>query len=109
MANLSIFSNFAEDFLNQSKHIMGDTLNPFAKPLYVMVKPASSTCNLACEYCYYLEKKNIYKNQDKTGKFIMSDALLEEFIQQYIQSQTMPQVLFTWYGGKPLTRTHTFF
>lgn len=88
---------------------MGDTLNPFAKPLYVMVKPASSTCNLACEYCYYLEKKNIYKNQDKTGKFIMSDALLEEFIQQYIQSQTMPQVLFTWHGGEPLTRPLSFY
>ena len=32
------------------------TYAPFAKPLYVMVKPVGAVCNLACEYCYYLEK-----------------------------------------------------
>ena len=31
------------------------TYAPFAKPLYVMVKPVGAVCNLACEYCYYLE------------------------------------------------------
>ncbi len=88
---------------------MSTTCNPFAKPLYVMVKPASSTCNLACKYCYYLEKKNIYKDQDSTGKFLLSDSLLEEFVRQYIQSQTMPQVLFTWHGGEPLMRPLSFY
>ena len=26
------------------------TYAPFAKPLYVMVKPVGAVCNLACEY-----------------------------------------------------------
>lgn len=28
----------------------------FARPMYVMLKPAGSLCNLRCKYCYYLEK-----------------------------------------------------
>ena len=50
------------------------TYAPFAKPLYVMVKPVGAVCNLACEYCYYLEKANLYK---ENPKHVMSDELLE--------------------------------
>ena len=51
------------------------TFAPFAKPLYVMVKPVGAVCNLACEYCYYLEKANLYKDNPK---HVMSDELLEK-------------------------------
>ena len=40
---------------------------PFARPLYVMVKPVGSVCNLACEYCYYLEKGNLKINISQVG------------------------------------------
>ncbi len=36
---------------------------PFAKPLYVMLKPVGSRCNLDCDYCYYLEKANLYREK----------------------------------------------
>lgn len=68
------------------------TYAPFAKPLYVMLKPVGAVCNLACDYCYYLEKSRLYQ---ENPKHVMSDELLEKFIEQYINSQTMPQVLFT--------------
>jgi uncharacterized protein len=51
--------------------------NPFAKPLYIMAKPAGPTCNLACKYCYYLEKDNLYSGD---ARHIMSDAVLERYI-----------------------------
>ena len=35
---------------------MSQTIAPFARPLYVMTKPVGAVCNLACDYCYYLEK-----------------------------------------------------
>jgi sulfatase maturation enzyme AslB (radical SAM superfamily) len=35
---------------------MNTTIMPFSKPLYVMTKPVGAVCNLACDYCYYLEK-----------------------------------------------------
>lgn len=85
------------------------TVSPFSKPLYVMVKPASSICNLNCKYCYYLEKTNLYKAGDADGRFILTDQLLEKFIEQYICSQTQQQVMFTWHGGEPLMRPLSFY
>lgn len=82
------------------------TLAPFARPLYVMLKPAGSVCNLACDYCYYLEKANLYSN---SSKHVMSDELLEKFIEEYINSQTTPHVMFTWHGGETLMRPISFY
>lgn len=85
---------------------MSQTIAPFARPLYVMTKPVGAVCNLACDYCYYLEKANLYKD---ISKHVMSDELLEKFIREYIGSQTMPQVLFTWHGGETLMRPLSFY
>ncbi len=86
---------------------MNDNIaTPFAKPLYVMLKPAGAHCNLACKYCYYLEKNNLYQN---SHHHLMSDEMLEQFTREYIEAQTMPQVLFTWHGGEPLMRSIDFY
>ena len=87
--------------------MMNDNIaTPFAKPLYVMLKPAGAHCNLACKYCYYLEKNNLYQN---SHRHLMSDEMLEQFTREYIEAQTMPQVLFTWHGGEPLMRSIDFY
>ncbi len=86
--------------------MMENTFAPFSRPLYVMTKPAGSTCNLACEYCYYLEKSNLYREEKVHA---MSDELLERFTKEYIESQTMPQVMFTWHGGETLMRPLSFY
>lgn len=86
---------------------MNDNIaTPFAKPLYVMLKPAGAHCNLACKYCYYQEKNNLYQN---SHRHLMSDEMLEQFTREYIEAQTMPQVLFTWHGGEPLMRSIDFY
>ena len=77
---------------------------PFGSPLYVMLKPVGSRCNLNCRYCYYLEKSQLYPNQEP-----LSEELLETFIRQYLEAQTMPQVLFTWHGGEPLLLPLSFY
>jgi uncharacterized protein len=64
----------------------------------VMLKPAGSSCNLNCTYCYYLEKKKLY-SAEKDPK--MPDEVLESFIKQYIETQQVPVVTFTWQGGEP--------
>ena len=79
---------------------------PFAKPLYVMLKPAGAHCNLACKYCYYLEKNKLYPTAQR---HLMSDEMLEQFTREYIEAQTMNQVLFTWHGGEPLLRSIDFY
>lgn len=86
---------------------MNDNIaNPFAKPLYVMLKPAGAHCNLACKYCYYLEKDKLYPTAQR---HLMSDEMLEQFTREYIEAQTMNQVLFTWHGGEPLLRSIDFY
>ena len=86
---------------------MNDNIaNPFAKPLYVMLKPAGAHCNLACKYCYYLEKNKLYPTAQR---HLMSDEMLEQFTREYIEAQTMNQLLFTWHGGEPLLRSIDFY
>lgn len=80
--------------------------SPFSRPLYVISKPAGASCNLACEYCYYLEKLQLYRHD---ARHVMSDEMLERFVKQYIESQTMQQVLFCWHGGETLMRPLSFY
>lgn len=87
--------------INRTPH-----LAPFAKPMYVMLKPVGSLCNLDCHYCYYLEKSNLYG--DYKSK-VMTEQLLEKFIEEYLNSQTMNEVLFTWHGGEALMRPISFY
>jgi len=73
---------------------------------HVMAKPAGSTCNLDCKYCFYLSKEGLPKGPG-TGE--MSDETLELFIQQYIEGVTGPEVVFSWQGGEPTLRGIEFF
>ena len=76
------------------------------RPLYVMLKPVGAACNLACTYCYYLEKEQLYPHHSQCE---LSDGLLEHFTQQYLNTPGRQPVLFTWHGGEPLLRDITFY
>lgn len=82
-------------------------LSPFSSPLYVMPKPVGASCNMACKYCYYLEKKKYYPTDEP--RHLMSEATLEEFIRQYIGATTTPEVNFTWHGGEAMMRPISFY
>lgn len=79
---------------------------PFEAPMYIMAKPAGPQCNLACEYCYYLEKSSLY---DRRNRPWMSDATLERYIRDYIAAQTTEAVEFVWHGGEATMRPLDFF
>jgi uncharacterized protein len=64
----------------------------------VFVKPVGALCNLACSYCYYLDKQDIY--QEETN-FRMADDLLEAYIIQHINASAGPDMFFSWHGGEP--------
>ena len=80
---------------------------PFATPLYVMAKAPGSSCNLQCSYCYYLDKGQLYAGVK--GTHVMSDDVLETFVRQYIEAQSMPRIMFTWHGGESLLRPISFY
>ncbi len=83
-----------------------NTISPFSRPLYVMLKPVGASCNLRCKYCYYLEKSKLYQN---TPTRVLSEEMLENFTKEYIEAQTMNDVLFTWHGGETMMRPLSFF
>ena len=85
---------------------MNNTFAPFAKPMYVMLKPVGSACNLNCTYCYYLEKEHLYPSAKSQ---MMSEILLEKFTEEYINAQTQNEILFTWHGGEALLRPISFY
>jgi len=76
-------------------------------PFHVIVKPIGPLCNLDCEYCFYLNKTDMFKG----SKFRISDELLETHIKDYIESQPdgCQEVGFAWQGGEPTLLGVDFF
>ncbi len=64
----------------------------------IMLKPAGSLCNLDCNYCYYLDKADIYGGREPR----MTEDMLEEVVREYIAANDVPEVTFNWHGGEPL-------
>ena len=64
---------------------------------HVLAKPTGATCNLACSYCFFLDKELLYPDSD----FRMTDETLESYIQQLIESHRSARVTVSWQGGEP--------
>ncbi len=75
-----------------------------AQPFHLMLKPAGPACNLACTYCYYLEKSRLFP-----GGTLMDDATLERVTAAYLQGHPGAEVIFGWQGGEPLLLGRDFF
>ena len=67
------------------------------RAFHLMLKPAGSLCNLDCNYCYYLDKADIYGGREPR----MSPEMLETVIRKYIEANDVPEVQFNWHGGEP--------
>ena len=65
--------------------------------IHVLAKPTGPKCNLACKYCFYLDKELFYPNSN----FRMGDEVLENYIRQLIESHRVPRVTVAWQGGEP--------
>jgi len=79
-------------------------------PFQLMIKPVGPVCNLQCDYCYYLEKTQLYKDRKTTtSAFGMSPEVLENCVREYIGSQDYEHILFTWQGGEPTMLQVDFF
>ena len=78
------------------------------RPFHVLSKPIGPICNLACDYCFYLDKTEYYSGQNR---FDMGDDVFEAHIRNYIESQPVPckEVTFGWQGGEPTLRGVDFF
>ncbi len=67
------------------------------RPIGVLVKPASSLCNLRCSYCFYLAKQGMYPWERGPR---LSLETFERFLTSYL-AWNGPQLSFAWQGGEP--------
>jgi uncharacterized protein len=63
----------------------------------VMAKPAGPSCNMRCDYCYYIGKGALFPG----GLWRMPEELLERYIVQRLESSPGPATHFEWHGGEP--------
>ena len=68
------------------------------KPLQsILVKPTGPDCNLACDYCFYIDKCGLYPD---TKKHKMSIKIIEVLIKNAIK-KSGNEISINWHGGKP--------
>jgi len=81
-------------------------MQPHKKSLnFILVKPAGPDCNMACQYCFYLEKSNLFA-ESKVHR--MSEDVLKEMIRQ-ATTQCEQNISFGWQGGEPTLMGLSFF
>ena len=70
-----------------------------------LIKPAGPDCNMACRYCFYLPKHELFP---ETSTHRMSDEVLEALVRQVMQGGGS-NVVFAWQGGEPTLMGVEFF
>ena len=75
-------------------------------PLSLMIKPASSLCNLSCEYCFY---RDVTEHREHLGFGIMEKDMAKTLIEKALQYADGEQVAFAFQGGEPTLAGLDFF
>jgi uncharacterized protein len=65
-------------------------------PITLMIKPASSFCNLKCDYCFYLDEE---KNREDKQRKIMNYSTMEEIVRKTHEKSNYINYIFQ--GGEP--------
>jgi len=65
--------------------------------IHVLAKPTGARCNLACSYCFFLDKERLYPG----STFRMCERTLETYIRQLVNAHQSQKVAVAWQGGEP--------
>jgi len=71
----------------------------------LLIKPGGAACNLACAYCFYLDKAQLYPG----SPLRMPDEVLEACLRQLLDSPPGAPVEVAWQGGEPTLMGLDFF
>ena len=75
-------------------------------PLSIMIKPASSLCNLRCKYCFYCD---VAANREVFSLGKMNEATAEKLIKDALSFAEGSSVAFAFQGGEPLLAGMDYF
>ncbi len=76
-------------------------------PFQLMAKPVGPRCNMACRYCFYLEKDALFT--PGAGGPRMSEAVLEAYVRGVAEAHATPELVYAWQGGEPTLAGLDFF
>ena len=74
--------------------------------LSVMIKPASSLCNMRCKYCFY---HSLSSTRESFSYGIMTDDTAENLIRNALQFAGNGSIYFAFQGGEPLIAGKEYF
>lgn len=72
---------------------------------HLLAKPSGAVCNLACDYCFFLSKDQLYPG----ARFRMSDEVLRAYLRQLIEGHRTTDVVVAFQGGEPTLLGKDFF
>ncbi len=75
-------------------------------PLSIMIKPASSLCNMRCKYCFY---HDVTDHRDIKSFGMMSEETAENLIKKALNFADGESISFAFQGGEPTLRGLDFF
>lgn len=75
-------------------------------PLSIMIKPASSLCNMRCEYCFY---HDVADHRDVKNFGLMTEETAENLIKKALDFADGESIAFAFQGGEPTIRGLDFF
>ncbi|HTO33158.1 MAG TPA: anaerobic sulfatase maturase [Pararhizobium sp.] len=78
---------------------------PRIAAFHLMAKPGGATCNIDCDYCFFLSKERLYPD----SRTRMSEATLESYIRQLLETHPNGEVNIAWQGGEPTLLGLDFF
>ena len=67
-------------------------------PLSLMIKPASSLCNLSCQYCFY---RDVSEHREHLGFGVMAKDTARVLIEKALKYADGQAVAFAFQGGEP--------
>ena len=74
-------------------------------PLSLLIKPASSLCNLRCQYCFY---HSLSSSRRVSSYGMMPEAVLEQLVSRAFREGDT-QITFAFQGGEPTLRGLDFY
>ena len=111
---LALYGRFGQRYIvpyNGLEHLVAERIvdelgHAFVKRLALVELGDHDTSDAQSRIQAFPDDFNHIRNLCHTAH---GEELLEKFIEEYINSQTMPQVLFTWHGGETLMRPLSFY
>lgn len=80
--------------------------DPMKKDLSIMIKPASSMCNMQCRYCFY---HSVAQAREESSFGVMTHDTADNLVRKALDFSEGGTIYFAFQGGEPLLAGKAYF